>query len=249
MEYSWSTFFLEIFNFLVLVWVLQHFLYRPVLKVIAERRASIEKTLADARSIEDQAHALKTQYESRQTEWQHERESARARLAEEIGAERERLMAALELNLAGQREKNRVLEERNREEWRRSAEEEAVANGATFAARLLARVARPDLEAMLFDVMLEDLRRLPADGAQALAAAANGTGSAAKVTTAFPLDPTRRKTLGELLRALTTAKLDVEFNEDPGLLAGVRVNIGSWMLHANLRDELKFFAGSAERAT
>jgi len=247
-EYNWSTFFLEIFNFLVLVWILQHFLYRPVLKVIAERRAKIEKTLADARSIEDQAQALKVQYESRQAEWQNEKEAARARLAEEIGVERGRLMAALEASLAEQREKARVLEERKREEWQRTTEEMAIANGAVFAARLLARLARPDLEAMLIDAVLEDLRRLPADSARALATAADGASPAAKVTSAFPLDPARREKLGELLSALTAAKLHVEFNEDRELLAGVRVNVGSWMLHANLRDELRFFSESAQRA-
>ena len=41
-------FVLEIINFLVLVWILKRFLYKPVLDVIARRRAGIEKTLADA---------------------------------------------------------------------------------------------------------------------------------------------------------------------------------------------------------
>jgi len=48
LELSWSTFLLEIINFLVLVWILKHFLYKPVLDVIARRRSGIEKTLADA---------------------------------------------------------------------------------------------------------------------------------------------------------------------------------------------------------
>ena len=42
MELSWSTFFLEIINFLVLVWILKRFLYKPVMDVIARRREGIE---------------------------------------------------------------------------------------------------------------------------------------------------------------------------------------------------------------
>ena len=57
MELSWSTFALEIVNFLVLVWILKHFLYKPVMDVIARRRADIESTLADAKTAQDEADA------------------------------------------------------------------------------------------------------------------------------------------------------------------------------------------------
>ena len=39
MELDWTTFILEIINFLVLVWILHRFLYQPVMNVIAQRRA------------------------------------------------------------------------------------------------------------------------------------------------------------------------------------------------------------------
>ena len=45
MELNWTTLILEIVNFLILVWILKHFLYRPVLRVIEERRAGIAAAL------------------------------------------------------------------------------------------------------------------------------------------------------------------------------------------------------------
>ena len=50
MEMDWSTFILEIINFLILVWILKRFLYRPILEVIARRREGVEKTLSEARA-------------------------------------------------------------------------------------------------------------------------------------------------------------------------------------------------------
>ena len=41
MELNWTTFALEIVNFLALLWILKRFLYRPVLATLAERRAGI----------------------------------------------------------------------------------------------------------------------------------------------------------------------------------------------------------------
>jgi len=64
MEFSWTTFFLEIINFLVLVWILQRFLYKPVMKVIAQRKAHIESRLEEAKAIQTAAQRRKMEEES-----------------------------------------------------------------------------------------------------------------------------------------------------------------------------------------
>ena len=48
MQFDWTTFALEIVNFLVLVWILRRFLYRPVTDVIARRAAEVEHRLTGA---------------------------------------------------------------------------------------------------------------------------------------------------------------------------------------------------------
>lgn len=245
MEFDWTTFILEIVNFLILVWLLKHFFYRPVLGIIARRREGIEKTLSDARITQTEAQALKVQYEAREAEWAKEKEAARARLAEEISAERERSMAALRASLSDEREKARVLEEKRLAEWRRAAEEQAIALGAAFCARLLARLASPALEATLVDVTVDELPRLPAEQVRDLAASAGEDELKPAVMSAYLLDEARRKAIGESLSALVGRRVSAVFSENPDLVAGLHVSLGAWVLHANLRDELKFFAATA----
>ena len=48
MRIDWTTLALQTINVLVLVWLLARFLFRPVMTIIAERRAAAEKLLADA---------------------------------------------------------------------------------------------------------------------------------------------------------------------------------------------------------
>ena len=55
MQIDWTTFALEILNFLVLVWILKHFFYQPVLAVLDKRRASVEKETADAGTPESRS--------------------------------------------------------------------------------------------------------------------------------------------------------------------------------------------------
>jgi len=84
MQLDWSTLALEILNFLVLVWLLQRFLYRPILKVVTARQVAIEATTQCAHETQEKAAALQAQYESRLQTWEQERAKARADLQEEL---------------------------------------------------------------------------------------------------------------------------------------------------------------------
>ncbi|MDE2310797.1 MAG: F0F1 ATP synthase subunit delta [Betaproteobacteria bacterium] len=247
MDFDWTTFFLEIINFLVLVWILKRFLYHPILGVVARRRAGIEKAMADARRIEAEAGELKQQSQRELAQWKEDKEAAQAHLREELAAERERLMAEMEIAVAEERERRRVLEERQQVDFKRAVEEQGIAQGAAFAARLLSRVATPELEARLYALLLEDLRGLRAEDKRAVADAA-APGLQLKVQSAFALDAARRAELAQALAEVAGKVLPVEYVENPELLAGFQVSIGPWILHANLRDELKFFSGALRHA-
>ncbi|MFZ1828872.1 MAG: F0F1 ATP synthase subunit B, partial [Candidatus Competibacteraceae bacterium] len=95
MAIDWTTFTLEIINFLVLVWLLKRFLYQPVLETLARRRAGIERTLSEAREVEIRADALRTQFENRLADWEQEKAALRVGFEQELTAERSRQMQAL----------------------------------------------------------------------------------------------------------------------------------------------------------
>ncbi len=248
MEFDWTTFILEIVNFLVLVWILKRFLYRPVLDVIARRRAQIEQSLNEAGETQKQSTALKVHYENRLADWEREKAAAQTRLSEEIAAERQRLMLGVNAAVEDETQKQQAIVSRRQQEWLRAAAEQGVAQGQTFVARLLSRVASPELEARLFEILLEDLAQLPAVEKQALAAASRNDQARVAVTSAFPLDAGRRARLGDALNAAAGRELPADFSEQPELVAGLRVTIGPWVMHANLGDELAFFGELARHA-
>jgi F-type H+-transporting ATPase subunit b len=108
-ELNWSTFILEIINFLVLVWILKRFLYKPVLAIIARRREGIEKAMADANDLNTQAHDLQQQYENRLSDWEGEKQKAREALGHEIDAQAAGFAARLLKGLSGPELEARLL--------------------------------------------------------------------------------------------------------------------------------------------
>jgi len=242
LELNWSTFLLEIINFLILVWILKHFFYKPVLNVIARRRRSIEKNLDDANTLHEDAEALRVQYENRLAEWEVERQRAHTSLDKEIETERAQRMAALRTTLDEEREKARIIEQRALETNRLRTEETALAQGAQFSTRLLSAAAGPELEQRLLDLLLKDLTTLPPERLSTLRAAAGKTADSILVASAWPLDDAARLSLERTLASVLAVTAPFHYEQDKSLLAGLRVTLGSWVLRANLQDELKSFA-------
>ncbi len=242
MELNWTTFALEIVNFLVLVWILKRFLYKPVLAAIAHRKAAIDQTLSDAKARQTEAQTLEQQYRNRLADWANEKEKLHSAVLEEHAAVRAQLMTSLEDSLEEERQKTRVLEDRRLNEFRNRAEQESISCGVQFTARLLERSASSELEAKLVDLVLEDLPRLPDEQLKAIRTACREDGCRIKVITAFSLPEQRRDDVIQTLRAAAQNSTPVEFDQDKGLLAGLRISLGSSMVRANLQDELEFFA-------
>lgn len=244
MEFSPTTFVFEIVNFLVLIWILQRFLYKPVMDSLAQRKAAIETSVGGAEQRERAAAELQRRYEERMAAWHAEREQARSRLADEIAAERARMMTGLQGEIADERYRNRALEARRATELQRELERRAHAAGARFASSLLSRMAGPELEKSICQVFIEDLPLLALEQAAALRNSADADG-AVRIASAYPLDDGARTGLKRALERTIGCEVACEFVHEPELVAGVRVTAGPWALRCDLADGLADFAQTA----
>ena len=245
MELSWSTFVLEIINFLVLMWLLKHFFYKPVLSVIARRRDAINSRIDSANALQAEAEQLKAQYESRLASWNQERQQARETLNREIDAERVRLLADVQRSVEQAQEKARVGEARRQADVRQALEEEVLGVGARFVSRLLQQAAGPELEARLVDLLITELTSVEGAGRPAVQTLADHQASHIAVSSAYPLSAEQRQRLEAALQTLTAPGVDIKYALDPDLLAGLYVVIDAWVLAVNLRDELQGFVEMA----
>lgn len=242
MQLDWSTFILEIVNFLILVWVLSRFFYRPVMNIIAMRREDIKKQMLDAGETCRSADELKQKYEARLQDWEQEKAEARSSLHEEIDKERKLLMEQLHRELDQERHRENVINQRRLETERLKNERMALEQGAAFSARLLSRLADPALETAILRLFLEDLAAL-APAQQQLLKSACGDNNNVSVTSAYPLDENGRDKVEKTLSDIIGKGIQCKYTQDPLLIAGLRIAIGSRLLQATIRDELNYFIG------
>lgn len=247
MSFDWSTFILEIINFLILVWILKRFFYKPVREAIDRRQKAIEKTITDAKTLQAEAENLKDRYETRMADWEKERQEARRKLQDELTAERNNQMDALQKSLAEEKKKNKVLEEKHAAEVMQEAERTAMNQAMQFSARMLQRVADASLNTCMVGIFIEDLRILSGESLEKLKETC-ASSPKVSIVSAFPLDKKQQDAVIEALHEVTGQHLSCAFSVDPTVIAGLRVNIGAYALQANICDELRFFAQVAHEA-
>jgi F-type H+-transporting ATPase subunit b len=245
MGLDWSTFLLEIVNFLILVWILKRFLYAPVRAAIERRQKRVEGVLAEAEDRRAEADRMRAEYEARKQDWERERTEARKELEQEVAAERGRRIREIEQEIARRQEQAETLDQRRRQETEHRAQEEALALAADFGARLLSRVADQDLETRLVEMVVEDLASLQDEHRQALASAVREGASGVRIRSAYPLGDSQRAALEAALSKAANAEVSCAFEEDADLIAGLRIEAGPLIMGASLRDELRFFAEAA----
>lgn len=246
MQFDWTTFALEVVNFLILVWLLKRVFYRPVLAVIEKRRAETAAVIANAEEKQREAEVLKGEYAARLAGADEARAAAKSQLDEEMAAERAKRLDALKAELDAERKRRESLAERERRELEQTLERQATVIASRFAARLLDRLSGPELENKLVDLALSELEIASADKREAMQAALREPNVRLQLTSAYPLDGARREAFTQVLAKLAGRAVEPEFGEDATLKAGVCIVAGAWVLMANLRDELKYFAGSPE---
>lgn len=116
MSIDWVTVLAQIANFLVLLWLLKRFLYRPILDGIDAREAQISKRMAAAEQAQQEAKAAESQYVKQ-----------RAQLVTEHDALLEKALAATEDQRDDLLAAARVKLEQEQQDWRKHLEHERQA--------------------------------------------------------------------------------------------------------------------------
>lgn len=241
MELNWSTFILEIINFLILVWLLKHFFYKPVMDIITRRKQTIQDSLDKADAVRVESESLKSQYENRLEDWEKEKAKARVDLHREIEAERKQAMDNLAQSIQQEKEKSKVLIQRQQDNAAQKNKMLAIEQSLAFSTHLLSRLANQDLESAIIRLVLEDLENLSSGQREELQKACTGTKEPVHISSAHVIDEVTRVAIKDALSKILKQSVEAEFKQAPSLLAGLHIDIGSWNLQASLQEELKYF--------
>src|SRR5271163_2056642 len=92
MPINWFTVAAQAINFLILVWLLRRFLYKPILQAIDERAKWIATQLAEAEAKKAEAQKERDDFQHKNEAFDQERAALLKKATDEAKAERQRML-------------------------------------------------------------------------------------------------------------------------------------------------------------
>jgi F-type H+-transporting ATPase subunit b len=237
MTFDWWTLALQTINFVILVWLLYRFLYKPVLRMIDARRSEIDKQFAEAKRAEDSAkkHANEIELERQKiaAEANAAVKSAASRAEELARASR----AQAQNDAAGILDDARKTTAKEREQALSELKSEILSLATDITRRLIARMAVENRADVWLDEIEEYVGGLhESDRAHLVAQATNDTPIKVLAATAWPEETTNL--WRDHLHKLFGETAAIEFDADPALIAGVELHLPEAILRFSLQSAL-----------
>ena len=184
---DWFTVGAQALNFLILVWLMKRFLYKPILHAIDAREKRIATELADADAKKAEAQKERDEFQHKNEEFDQQRAALLSKATDEAKAERQRLLdearkAADALSAKRQEALRNDAHNLNQAISRRTQQEVFA-----IARKALTDLATTSLEERLGEVFTRRLRELDGQAKAGLAEALKTASEPALVRSAFDL--------------------------------------------------------------
>ena len=237
---DWFTVGAQALNFVILMGLLKHFLYRPILDAIETREKRIAGQLADAHRQKAEAHKEKDDFAQKNRAFDADRAALLKKASDAADAEGQALLAAARTAadaLAAQR--HAALQA---EDVALAAAVRRRTSDGVFAVttRLMADLADASLDASIARLFLRRLGAMdPADVAAMTATLAAARPAKAMVHSAFAIPAGQQAVITKAIRARFASDAAIRFETRPALIGGIALVAGGRTLGWNIADYLQ----------
>jgi F-type H+-transporting ATPase subunit b len=220
---DWFTVGAQIVNFLILVWLLKHFLYKPIFDAIDAREKRIAAELADADKKKAEAEKKRTDFEDKNKAFDQQRSALLGKATDEAKAERERLIAQAQKDAEGLRanQADVLRGDQNRlgNEITLLAEKEVFA----IARKTLTDLATVSLEERVGEVFTRCLGELDVKAKELLGDALKNSSQPVLIRSAFDLPRDQRAAIQNALNETFSADVRIKFEDSQDAICGIEL--------------------------
>jgi len=240
---DWFTVGAQALNFLILVWLLKRFLYKPILHAIDEREKRIARELADADAKKAEAQKEQDEFQHKNEEFDKQRADLLSKATDEANTERDRLQdearkAADALMTKRQEMLSNDAKNLNQAISRRTQQEVFA-----IARKALTDLATTSLEERMSEVFTRRLRQMSGQAKESLGKALKTASDPAHVRSTFDLPADQRAAIQNAINETFSADIHLRFETSPDLVSGIELTTNGQKVAWSIADYL----GSLEK--
>ena len=232
---DWFTVVAQTVNFLVLVWLLKRFFYRPILNAIDAREQRIAAALAEADAKKLAGDQEREEFQRKTHELEQQCAAILSQALDEAQAERQRLIGAAHEDAAKWRVKWEETWNREYQALSDTLAQKTCAEILATARKVLSDLGSTALEAHIVEVFIRRLRESDIGPLLQVASASTEW----TIRSAFDLSPEQKKNIEQALGANSALNgKPVRFVTEPSLIAGIELVVKGQKIAWTIADYL-----------
>ena len=238
MQINWFTVIAQILNFLILVWLLKRFLYKPILNAIAEREKKIESQLKDADNRESKAKKEQEEFKKKNEQFDTEKKKLMDKAVEETNVERDKLLEnarneAAELRVKLQKSLSEMQENLNSDIAQKTQEEVFA-----IARKTLVDLASESLEEQSTTIFIKRINELKKDEKQQFITAFTSESSPILITSAFDLPKKQQSDIQKAVTEILGKDTLFKFKTAPEIISGIELTSNGYKVAWSISEYL-----------
>ncbi|MEZ6044004.1 MAG: hypothetical protein R3C11_00155 [Planctomycetaceae bacterium] len=239
MSIDWFTFTAQIVNFLVLVWLLSHFLYRPIINSMNERQEKIAAEQEKALIDQEKAQAAMAAYNQKTNELTHAKEELLAEAGKEIQEWKEQHLLRARSDVDAVKTEWYHTLTREKEAFIREVRLLMANYVHQMSRRVLTEVTNTDLQKVAVQTFLNKIGQIDEQQKSRLLSLVESTKHRVLVETALPLDAADKDRITTFLHDFIEADLGIDFETDAELVCGIELHVAGYKIAWNINEPLE----------
>jgi F-type H+-transporting ATPase subunit b len=235
---DWFTVAAQILNFIILVWLLKRFLYKPILDAVAARELRITKELANADSIKTEAEQMRDEFQSKNQTFEAQREKCLKQVTGEVATEREILITQARKDAEALRLKAIEALQKETTNLNQTIGHKVQAEVFAITRQVLWDLASQSLEQLVSAKLIEKLRAMDDNTREEFSLAFGTKSDPALLLSAFELPTEQRHSIQDALREIFGNDIQLKFEMAPNLIGGIELSANGQKIAWSIADYL-----------
>jgi F-type H+-transporting ATPase subunit b len=241
MQINWFTVIAQVINFLILVWLLRRFLYKPILKAVDERENKIATQIKDAKAEKAAAKKEQEEFAGKNEEFDNHKMELMDKAVAEIKEKRQSLLEEAKNDadklIAKLEESAKSAQEKINHEISQKTQDGVFA----ISRKALSDIASVSLEEQAVNIFIKRLAELNVDEKNKFIAAFSSAAEPVLVRSAFALNHKQETEIKASIKDILGSKTHFQFSTVPELISGIELTANGYKLGWSISEYLHSF--------
>ncbi|MEO7048348.1 MAG: F0F1 ATP synthase subunit B [Ferruginibacter sp.] len=239
MNINWFTVIAQAINFIILVWLLKRFLYKPILNAIDEREKKIAAQIKDADDKKAAATKEQADYKKKNDDFDTQKKALTGKAIADANTQRDKLLDDAKNEANTLRDK---LEKSAKEKQETEAlQSEAKTQKQIFAItnKALKEIASSNLDEQSVNTFIKRVHVLNEDEKKQFITAFTSNTNTILVKSAFDLPAAQKTAITDAVNETLGTKATLQFTTSPDLISGIELTTNGYKLAWSFADYLQ----------